>query len=310
MDKPVLNMMQRRWLQEIGIDARMLAHFSAEPFAETSEGDVTVIQRPSQVVAQQSAGHTLSGEMSPIAEAPAQPQKQNDARDETPGATLLADLLKRKPLVRSPAQPQQAATGAQGVAAAPRTDAGSLQQLREQAEECQSCGLYEVRGRLVFGEGVETAVQWMFIGEAPGGHDDISGKPFQGRPGDLLRAMLASVGIDDAAPAYYTNVLKCRPMGNRSPQPEEVAACLPLLRKQIHLLQPARLVALGRVAAGALLSREDDLDTLRGQVHSYRDDYGNTIPLVVTHHPASLLLHGQLKTEAWRDLNLLMDVKA
>lgn len=310
MNKPVLNPVQRSWLQEIGIDARMLMHFSAEPFGDTVEEPVSVHEagQPSMAL------HASTG--LPPAEAPASPaggapQKGNPVGKlvETPGATLLADLLKRKPMPGKPIQSAQTAVGGEQEASAGRPSAGSLLALREHAEHCQACGLHEVRGRVVFGEGAESAVQWMFIGEAPGGYDDSSGKPFQGRPGELLRAMLASVGIDEASPAYFTNVLKCRPMGNRSPQAEEVAACLPLLRKQIDLLQPARLVALGRVAAGALLGREEDLDALRGRVHSYQDEQGKTIPLIVTHHPASLLLHGQLKAEAWRDLNLLAESK-
>ncbi len=320
MDKPVLNPMQRSWLQEIGIDARMLAHFSMEPFADAAEAPASA-EATAPVAAPPVAGAARTQPAmvqpaqagSPLREAPgvSEPSPPAAARDDgrrgqTPGATLLADLLNRKPLTRRPpAQPPQ--TGAvQREATVSPAHALSLQELREHAEQCQACSLHEVRARVVFGEGAETAVQWMFIGEAPGGHDDMNGKPFQGRPGELLRAMLASVDIDAAAPAYFTNVLKCRPMGNRSPEPEEVAACMPLLRRQIQLLQPVRLVALGRVAAGALLGRDDDLESLRGRVHDYRDEDGNTIPLVVTHHPASLLLHGQLKAEAWRDLNLLV----
>lgn len=286
MDKPLLTTIQRSWLQEIGIDARMLAHFTAAPFVEAEAAvEATVAVKPEEPLQQ----------------------------GESAGPALIADILQRKPLSRSGGQPAPVPRAPSTSAPSQRpsgltADVDSLQGLRAQAEDCQACGLHEVRGRVVFGEGAESSVQWMFIGEAPGGYDDISGLPFQGRPGDLLRAMLHSVGIAGDAATYFTNVLKCRPIGNRSPQPEEVAACLPLLHKQIQQLQPACLVALGRVAAGALLGKEEELDTLRGKVHQYVDTRGKNIPLIVTHHPASLLLHGQLKAEAWRDLNLLTDL--
>lgn len=302
MDKPLLTQVQRRWLQEIGIDAKMLAHFSAEPFVETASVKAQEQSEALSELPPASADTNASGESNgqPVHEAAG-------ARQEPPTATLIADLLQRKSLTRRPvAVPAKAALQTSQLKSG-GADPESIQGLREHADTCMACGLHEVRGRVVFGEGKEQAVQWMFIGEAPGGFDESAGRPFQGRPGDLLRVMLQSVGIGEEAPAYFTNVLKCRPIGNRSPQPEEIAACLPLLRRQIRMLQPACLVALGRVAAGVLLGREEDLDELRGQVHEYVDEDGRRIPLVVSHHPASLLLHGQLKAEAWRDLNLLVD---
>lgn len=304
MDKPVLSAVQRSWLLEIGMEARMLAHFSTEPFAETSS--------TTQANASADAKST-SADHAEISAAPARnaPDVAELKRVETPNAVLIADLLQHKDVTRRAAQlPKSVPSEQQPAAAALSGSVSSMPSLREQAERCQGCGLHEVRGRVVFGSGAESSVRWMFIGEAPGGYDDSSGLPFQGRPGDLLRAMLSSIGIGEGAATYFTNVLKCRPIGNRSPQPEEVAACMPMLRQQIQLLQPACLVALGRVAASALLGREDDLDALRGQVHRYVDDGGISIPLVVTHHPAALLLHGQLKADAWRDLQLLLDLPA
>lgn len=270
MEKPVLNRTQRAWLQEIGIDARMLAHLSTD------------VEHP---------------------------------RVAPPGPVPVAQLIQRAPLAPVPAPEPTAASSvpaSEPTAARPAeklAENASLSDLRHHAENCQACGLHEVRGQMVFGEGVEGSPQWMFIGEAPGEYDDTVGRPFQGRAGDLLRCMLQSVGIAQDSPVYFTNVLKCRPMGNRSPLPDEVAACMPLLRRQIQQLRPDCLVALGRVSASALLGKDADLDQLRGHVHSFTDDDGREIPLVVTHHPASLLLHGQLKAEAWRDLNLVADLR-
>lgn len=287
MEKPILSPVQRAWLREIGIDAKMLAHFSASPYPADEE----------------------------VAEAPAalhRPDPNVSITDipET-GFRRLADLAPQ-PVAAVPrvgGQPsggrEEPAPAGHGESTARPQDIATLAGLREQMEQCRSCGLHLVRGRPVFGEGAESAPGWMFIGEAPGEYDDSTGRPFQGRAGELLQAMLASVGLGDDAPVYFTNVIKCRPMGNRSPAAEEVAACMPLLRRQIMLLRPACLVALGRVAATALLGRDEDLDSLRGSVHAFVDDGGRSIPLVVTHHPASLLLHGRLKADAWRDMNLI-----
>jgi len=182
--------------------------------------------------------------------------------------------------------------------------ASTVDELGAEAAACMACGLHEVRGRVVFGEGAQAQPQFMFVGEAPGEYDDSAGKPFQGRSGELLRAMLVAAGLDGPELSYFTNVLKCRPLGNRSPEPDEIAACMPLLRRQIRLIQPRCLVALGRVSAAALLGRDEDIENLRGRLHTYVDGEVS-VPLIVTHHPAMLLLHGGLKAEAWRDLNLL-----
>lgn len=279
---PVLSPMQRAWLQEIGIDGRMLAHFSQAPFAAAP-----VEKAP------------VDAEVAPSASVESSSVRPVN-RPQGEGAAAIASLLKRTPL---PVEPTP-----EKLTPARLPEVDTWVALRDYAAECVSCGLHEVRGRTVFGEGAE-APQWMFIGEAPGEYDESVGQPFQGRAGELLQAMLASIGADRNTSMYFTNVLKCRPMGNRSPDPAEVAACLPLLRRQIALVQPACLVALGRVAAGALLGVDDDLETLRGSVHDYIGEDNRRIPVVVTHHPASLLLHAQYKADAWRDLNLLRDLK-
>lgn len=306
MHKPVLSRIQRSWLQEIGIDARMLAHFSTEPFAHAAGPALVapVTTEPASDLQPRAATLVLpEHEVAGQADQTASPAPAREPRaGVSPGAALIADLRKRTPGVRATGE---ASGSTAQITVSSDLQAATLQALHEHADQCMACGLHEVRGRVVFGEGVEASPQWMFVGEAPGEYDDSMGRPFQGRAGELLRAMLDSIGFTNAAPAYFTNVLKCRPMNNRSPQAAEIAACLPLLRKQIQLLKPGCLVALGRVSAAALLGRDDDLDALRGQVHAYEDADGRKIPLVVTHHPASLLLHGQLKAEAWRDLNLL-----
>jgi DNA polymerase len=169
---------------------------------------------------------------------------------------------------------------------------------------CQACPLHSGRSQTVFGSGATESVTWMIIGEAPGEQDDRVGLPFQGSAGVLLHAMLAAVGLKPDASVFFTNLVKCRPLGNRPPEPDEIAACLPYLRRQIALLNPRRILTLGRLAAQTLLNDESDFEQLRGRVHGLRSETGAEIPLVATYHPAFLLSRPQYKANAWHDLNL------
>ncbi len=145
----------------------------------------------------------------------------------------------------------------------------------------------------------------MVIGEAPGAEEDRRGEPFVGRAGQLLDAMLRAIGLGRAENVYIANVLKSRPPNNRDPRPEEVAACLPYLRRQIELVRPRLLLAVGRIAAQNLLGTEDSLSRLRGRVHRFGEL--NT-PLVVTYHPAYLLRNPADKRKAWEDLKFARNV--
>ena len=171
-------------------------------------------------------------------------------------------------------------------------------ELRVMAAECRACGLCEKRKQAVFGVGSETA-PWMFIGEGPGADEDEQGDPFVGQAGRLLDSMLAAIGCKRGREVYIANVVKCRPPGNRTPTPEEAGACAPFLDRQIELLQPKLIVALGKTAATRLLATEASLASLRGKVHRYRE-----IPVVVTYHPAYLLRTLPDKSKAWEDLLL------
>ena len=140
---------------------------------------------------------------------------------------------------------------------------------------------------------------WLFVGEGPGADEDEQGEPFVGQAGKLLDNMLAAIGIRRGREAYIANVVKCRPPGNRTPTLEEAAACAPYLDRQIALIRPRLIVALGKTATTRLLNTEASLASLRGKVHRYRD-----IPLVVTYHPAYLLRSLPEKAKAWEDLLL------
>jgi len=163
---------------------------------------------------------------------------------------------------------------------------------------CTACGLCRTRQRTVPGVGA-TPAEWLFVGEAPGSEEDAQGEPFVGQAGRLLDSMLAALGLARGAGVYIANVLKCRPPGNRTPEPLEAAACLPYLDRQIGLLRPRLIVALGKSAATALLDVDATIASLRGRIHRYRD-----VPLVVTYHPAYLLRNLPDKAKAWEDLLL------
>jgi len=163
---------------------------------------------------------------------------------------------------------------------------------------CTACGLCETRNRPVPGVG-DVHAKWLFVGEAPGAEEDAKGEPFVGQAGRLLDNILAALGLKRGHNVYIANVLKCRPPGNRTPTPLETEACRPYLDRQIALIRPALIVALGRSAATTLLNVDATIASLRGRVHHYQG-----VPLVVTYHPAYLLRNLPDKAKAWEDLCL------
>jgi uracil-DNA glycosylase family 4 len=168
--------------------------------------------------------------------------------------------------------------------------------LRQLVVDCRACGLCRQRKQAVFGVGAE-AGPWLFVGEGPGADEDEQGEPFVGQAGRLLDNMLAAIGCRRGHDTYIANVVKCRPPGNRTPTAEEAAACAPFLDRQIELVAPKLIVALGRTAIVRLLGTEASVASLRGKVHRYRG-----IPVVVTYHPAYLLRSLAEKAKAWEDL--------
>ena len=171
--------------------------------------------------------------------------------------------------------------------------------LEQEALACTKCVLHETRTRVVFGVGDRHA-RWLVIGEAPGADEDRQGEPFVGRAGQLLNEMLWAAGITREQ-VYIANILKCRPPENRDPKPEESLSCEGYLQRQIALVQPGLLLAVGRIAAQSLLREDTPIGRLRGRVHHYGPA---AIPLVVTYHPAYLLRSPGQKSKAWDDLCL------
>jgi len=176
--------------------------------------------------------------------------------------------------------------------------------LRAEVLACRRCPLHATRTQGVFGVGPKRA-DWLVIGEAPGAEEDRRGEPFVGVAGQLLDAMLRAIGLDRRSNVYIANVLKSRPPGNRDPRPEEVAACLPYLERQIALLQPKIMLAVGRIAAQNLLDTDAPLGRLRGRVHYFGE---RNTPLIVTYHPAYLLRTPGDKRKAWEDLKFARSV--
>lgn len=172
--------------------------------------------------------------------------------------------------------------------------------LQQAVAACTACPLHQGRTQTVFGVG-NRQTKLMIIGEAPGFHEDKQGEPFVGRAGQLLNAMLAAIHLkrDDV---YIANILKCRPPSNRDPQAEEVALCTPFLDKQIALIKPQLLLAVGRIASHYLLKTKSSLESLRNQTHRYGTE---DIPLIVTYHPAYLLRNPADKKKAFIDLQFV-----
>jgi uracil-DNA glycosylase family 4 len=211
------------------------------------------------------------------------------------------------PAVRATAPPVAEAPVAMRPARAIGVQTMDWPTLRETVAGCEACGLCKSRKNTVFGVGDEQA-DWMIVGEAPGENEDLRGEPFVGAAGQLLDNMLHAVGRSRTGQgsqgAYIANVLKCRPPANRNPQPEEVVQCEPYLARQVALVKPRVIVAMGRFAVQSLLKTTEPIGRLRGRVHRYEG-----VPVIVSYHPAYLLRTPTDKGRAWADLCLAMQTQ-
>jgi DNA polymerase len=255
----------------------------AEPTQTASRSDQSTppLDTPAPVPARNAAS----------AKARAEPQSEFDAPPSDYPAFDAYDDLPWTDDAPSPATP---------VAPAVPDDVRTLDwtALEERVTGCELCRLCERRTNAVFGVGDREA-DWMLIGEAPGENEDKQGEPFVGQAGKLLDNMLHALGLSRESNVYIANVIKCRPPGNRNPELDEVARCEPYLQRQVELVKPKIIVALGRFAAQSLLKSEASIASLRGRVHEYRG-----VPVVVTYHPAYLLRSLPDKAKAWADLCL------
>jgi uracil-DNA glycosylase family 4 len=171
-------------------------------------------------------------------------------------------------------------------------------QLQAEVAACRACDLCKTRSNTVFGVG-DVQADWLIVGEAPGADEDQQGEPFVGQAGKLLDNMLKALDLQRGQGVFIANVLKCRPPQNRDPNPLETAQCEPYLLRQIELIKPKIIVAVGRIAAQSLLKSDAKIGSLRGKVHSYHG-----VPLIITYHPAYLLRNQPDKAKAWQDLCL------
>ncbi|MEI8385380.1 MAG: uracil-DNA glycosylase [Nitrosomonadaceae bacterium] len=169
-------------------------------------------------------------------------------------------------------------------------------QLKVSVADCVACPLHQTRTRSVFGTGDENA-DWLWVGESPGDEEDANGEPFVGQTGKLLDNMLAAITLKRARNVYITNIVKCHPPSNRDPEPAEAKQCHPYLARQIELIRPRLIIALGKVASQSLLNTDATVASLRGRLHQF-----SGIPLIVTYHPAYLLRTQLDKAKAWEDL--------
>ncbi|MGA9665441.1 MAG: uracil-DNA glycosylase [Gallionella sp.] len=202
--------------------------------------------------------------------------------------------------------PQAGGQSSASIAGVPGDDKLDWPELKQRVRECTACRLRAGCTQTVFGVGDEKA-EWLFVGEGPGADEDAQGEPFVGQAGKLLDNMLMAINLKRGKNVYIANIVKCRPPGNRTPAADEIAQCMPYLQRQIELIQPRVIVALGKVASNALLGRDATLASLRGKVHSYQVTTASngglaTIPMVVTYHPAYLLRSPTEKAKAWQDL--------
>jgi DNA polymerase len=269
--------LQLAWLQELGIEKPWLPSEQSVPTAVSAPVSVAVSKAPAV------STEVIVAAARPIA---TRPSGASSARVLASAASLSAK--------DAPVDTRALAAGANDIVA-----------LADIIRACQACGLCRERQQAVTGEGVmQPAI--MVIGEAPGDYEDRQGRPFVDRPGLMLDNMLSAIQSSRTQNVYVSNIVKCRPPGNRNPKPAELSACKPYLLRQIELVQPFSILAVGR-AAQALLETDESLDNLRQVTHSLLVA-GQKIPLIVTSHPVTLLNHPAEKAAVWQDLLLVKTV--
>ncbi len=272
----------RRWLRQQG-ETRVYVDAERVAAARTAAAESAVSMPEADGATRgETAGGGTSGRRTPAAP-PAQPSSGSEGSRETDRSPL--------PRARVLRDPQRQARKAAALAALDR----------EEVSICTKCALSQRRTRTVFGVGNPDA-DLVFVGEAPGADEDRQGEPFVGRAGQLLTKILGAIGFE-REDVYICNVLKCRPDNNRDPAPDEVLHCEPYLQRQLEILEPKVVCALGRVAATTLLKTRDSLTKMRTQVHDYHG-----IPMVVTYHPAALLRNPGWKRPTWEDVRQLREL--
>jgi uracil-DNA glycosylase family 4 len=248
--------------------------------------DLALIQRSTDSFAQDPSADELGAPSLPLVSA----EKVGDHESQPISPQENSPIPPRKPIAAPP----------QVTADIPSADRElAMRVIREEIGDCTRCALHKGRNKIVFADG-DPHARLMFVGEGPGADEDAQGLPFVGRAGQLLNNMITAMGLKREE-VYIANVVKCRPPGNRTPESEEANTCSPFLFRQIDVVRPEVLVALGATAATYLLGQRQPLAGLRGRIHSFRGT-----KLIVTYHPAFLLRDPRQKKEAWADLQIAM----
>lgn len=285
--------LDRDYLQEM----ELLTHFELSDKRRDAIRPAPAPVSPSQQVPPMPSSDIPSNDAPPWEDVPVptdemlapEPSRQMPARP-APAPPLRQQVS----FAKSPAAP--ASAPAQDAATLAAIGAADWDQLKSLVEACRACGLCQKRTQTVFGVGAPSG-PWLFVGEGPGAEEDATGEPFVGQAGKLLDAMLTAADLQRGRDVYIANVVKCRPPGNRTPQPVEAAACAAFLDRQIALIQPKIIVALGKTAILRLTGSDAAMAAHRQRVLKYQG-----IPMVATYHPAYLLRNLPDKIKAWEDL--------
>lgn len=291
---PQLDARQRAMLAEMGVRV-----WAPRPVAVAQVADAA---RPTAKVLPPAAAQTVAPDSTPVARGVETPE-----RTPPKPAPTIAQRAAPTPAPRNTAPAPAASASVPLAPPAEGIAEMDWPQLEAAVTACRACALCESRRNTVFGAG-STAADWMLVGEAPGENEDREGQPFVGPSGELLDNMLRAVGRSRSRSGsgsqgvYIANVLKCRPPSNRNPQPAEVAQCAPYLARQVALLQPKIILAMGRFAVQSLLQTDEPIGKLRGRVHHYQG-----VPVIATYHPAYLLRTPADKAKAWADLCLALE---
>ena len=315
--------LQLAWLHELGIDKPWLPG-DTRAVPPVGAGAQTAL--PSQTETRLQAATSSNPDTAPVQRSAVQARQQAGMTSAASEATAIstttattaataAATSARSSTRGAASKPQQAAAPMSAVSIAAMTAltaaaaaaAPDLESLTRAASACQACGLCRQRDQVVMGQGV-TQPAILVIGDGPGEQDDRKGLPFMAESGALLDQMLATIGSARTRDVYLTNLVKCRPPGNRLALREEIAACQSYLVRQLELLRPFSILALGRVVAQSLLNTDEPLQSLRGRVHSF-EVAGQKIPLVASYHSGHLLNHPADKAAAWQDLQLLRTLR-
>ncbi|MFW6138595.1 MAG: uracil-DNA glycosylase [Spirochaetota bacterium] len=228
-------------------------------------------------------------------------QRKADSRSEGAKEHRIS-VSRSSPEMNGPEKPPVAPKN--GSAESTGEQQRALQEINQKISRCRECALFKTRRNTVPGEGSAEA-DIVFIGEAPGEMEDIKGRPFVGRAGELLDRMLKAITLTRQE-VYITNIVKCRPPQNRTPLPEEIRTCFPYLEKQLQVINPCIICCLGAPAIQSLINSRTGISRLRGQFHRYKD-----IPVIATYHPAAVLrFPGKYRRPVWNDLQMLRDYYA